>query len=144
MVFRYPVRNFRCPFCGTKMRTEEYKGFEPWVCHGCSAELQFSAAHGSILQFCFIGVALLLLYFAGLRDWWLAITVIPTGFILTFIFTVPLDRILPRRLEPYCPPPWKKDRFVENGILTLFPHEQVESDKSKEADQSDDDVPKDS
>ena len=22
MILRYPVRNFRCPFCGTKMRTE--------------------------------------------------------------------------------------------------------------------------
>ena len=141
MILRYPVRKFQCPYCGTSMRTEDYNYLKPWVCPGCSAELQFSEAHGSILTFCFMGVALLLLYLVGLRGWQLAIAVIPAGFILTFIFTVPLDRILPRRLEPYCPPPspptlpWKEEKYT-----TLFPREDSNVDKPKQADQSNDDM----
>ena len=145
MILQYPVRNFRCPFCGAKMRTEEYKYLKPWVCQSCSAELQFSAANGRILTFCFIGVALLLLYLMGLRGWQLALAVIPAGFILTFIFTVPLDRILPRRLEPFCPPPplpplpWTDEKFT-----TLFPHEDSNGDKPNQSDQSEVETPKDS
>jgi hypothetical protein len=128
------------------MPTEEYKYLKPWVCPGCSAELQFSEAHGSILQYCFIGIALLLLYLVGLRSWQLAIAVIPAGIILTFIFTGPLDRILPRRLELYSPPPWKRnkeeDRFVEDKFVTLFPREDVDGDKAKKPDQAEDEPTK--
>jgi hypothetical protein len=79
MVIRYPVRNFRCPFCGAKMPTEEYKGWKPWKCPGCSAELQFSQADGFILQLCFLGLALLLLYLLGLRGWQLGVGTVLLG-----------------------------------------------------------------
>jgi hypothetical protein len=124
---RYPVRNFKCPFCGERMPTQEYKGWKPWVCPGCSAELQFSEAHGSILQLCFFVVALFSLYLMGIRGWQLAVGTVLAGFVLAVIFGAPLDRILPPRLEPYKPSPWKQEKSV-----TLFPYKDVNSDTADE------------
>jgi hypothetical protein len=122
------------------MYTEEYKGWKPWVCHGCSAELQFSAADGSILQLCFLVVALLVLYLLGVRGWHLVLGTVIGGFLAAFVFGAPLDRIMPRRLEPFRPPPWDEGpKFV-----TLFPHEDSNGDKPKHADQSEAETPKDS
>jgi hypothetical protein len=139
MYLRYPVRNFRCPFCGTKMQTEEYKGWKPWICHGCSAELQFSQAQGAILQLCFFGVALVSLYLLGLRGWQLLGAALLAGIILTLILTGPLDRIFPRRLEPFHPPPWKK-----NKSTTIPPAENIDSDGPIRKSQSVDEPRKDS
>jgi hypothetical protein len=133
------------------MRTEEYKGWKPWVCPGCSAELQFSEADGSNRQLCFIGIALLSLYLLGLRSWQLAVGGVLAGFALALMLGAPLDRIFPRRLEPFAPPPWKKnkeddkekDRFVEGKFVTLFPREDSNVDKPKQADQSGDRPPTD-
>jgi hypothetical protein len=127
------------------MHTEEYKGWKPWVCHGCYAELQFSQADGSILQLCFFGVALLVLYLLGLRGWHLVLGTFIGGFLAAFVLGAPLDRIIPRRLEPYSPlpplptPPWKDEKYT-----TLFPREHVDSDNPKQADQSGDEPPVDS
>ncbi len=118
------------------MPTETYKGWEPWKCPGCARELQFSEAHGWIVQLCFFGVALLSLYLCGLRGWQLFVAAVLAGSFLTLVLTGPLDRIAPPRLEPYRPPPWKEDKFT-----TLFPHERVDSDKPKEAGQPGDEPP---
>jgi hypothetical protein len=130
------------------MPTEEYNSWKPWVCPGCSAELQFSKAQGSIMQLYFFGIALLLLYLVGVRGWQLAVGTVLLGFALAFVLSGPLTRILPPRLEPFAPPPWKKDKetdkFVEDGLMTLFPHERAGSDKPKQADQSEEDMPRDS
>jgi phage FluMu protein Com len=142
MVFRYPVRNFRCPFCGAKMRTEEYKGWKPWKCPGCSAELQFSKAHGAIVQLCFFGVALVFLYLQGFRGWQLGGITVLGGGLLALMLYGPLTKILPPRLELYrqpLPPPWKAEKFT-----TIFPHESIDSVKSKQTDHSNGDMPRDS
>jgi len=109
------------------MPTEEYKGWQPWKCPGCSAELQFSEAHGCILQLCFFAIALLALYLFGLRGWQLAVGTILVGFGLAVMLGAPLDRILPRRLELYHPPPWKQD-----GFATRPPDGHVDSDNPKQ------------
>ena len=124
MYIRYPQRNFECPFCGARMPTEEYKGWKPWICPGCSAQLQFSEAHGCILQLCLFAVALISLYLLGLRGWQLAVGTALTGFALAVVLGAPLDRILPRRLEPYRPLPWKQDKSV-----SLLPHDRVDSEE---------------
>jgi hypothetical protein len=116
------------------MRTEEYKGWKPWVCHGCSAELQFSAADGSIEQLCIFGVALLVLYLLGVRGWHLVLGTLIGGFLAAVALVVPLDRVLPRRLEPFRPPPWDEGP----KFTTLFLHEDSNGDKPKRADQSQD------
>ena len=139
MYIRYPVRNFRCPFCGAKVPTEQYGGWEPWKCPGCAGELQFSEAYGWIAQLCFFGVPLLTLYLLGLRGWQLFGAVVLAGSFLTVVFIGPLHRIVPPRLEPYRPPPWKENKFT-----TLFPRERVDSDKPKEAGRPGDESPKDS
>ena len=145
MIIQYPVRNFRCPFCGAKMYTEEYKGWKPWVCHGCSAELQFSAADGSMLQLCFLVVVFVVLYLLGIRGWHLVAGTFIGGFLAAFVLTVPLDRILPRRLEPFRPPPplptppWKNERYT-----TLFPRDNVDFDEGTQPGQSKDEGSKDS
>jgi hypothetical protein len=139
MYIRYPVRNFRCPFCGAKMPTETYEGWKPWKCPGCARELQFSEAYSWIVLLCFFAVALLSLYLLGLRGWQLFVTVVLAGFFLTLVLTGPLHRIAPPRLEPYRPPPWKENKFV-----TLFPRERVDSDEPKEAGQPGDEPRKDS
>jgi len=138
MYLRYPVRNFRCPFCGARMRTEEYKGWKPWVCPGCSKQLQFSTFQGCVVQLLFLGVALLALYLLGLRGWQLFGAALLGAFVLTVVLIGPLDRVLPRRLEPYRPPPWKQPRFV-----TLFPDGSVQSDERKQGSQVADERPKD-
>lgn len=98
------------------MLTEEYRGWKPWKCHGCSAELQFSAAYLRTVQLGFLLVVLLFLYITGFRGWQLFGGTIFLGLALT-VFVGPLTRVLPPKLERYCPPPWKTDKFV-----TLFPH----------------------
>ena len=111
------------------MLTEQYKGWKPWVCSGCSAELQFSESHDLTLQLCFFGIALLPLYLLGVRGWQLAVGIVLVGFALAFVLGGPLTRILPPRLEPYrpLPPlPWK-----ESNVTTLFPREHVDSDNPK-------------
>lgn len=106
MQIRYPVRNFRCPFCGVKMPTEEYRGGKPWICPGCSQGLQFSRTHGCLVQLCFLGVALIVLYFLGMRGWELFVGALLCGGVLAMVFIGPLDRLIPRRLESYRPPEW--------------------------------------
>lgn len=140
MVIRYPVRNFRCPFCGAKMPTEQYNGWKPWKCPGCSAELQFSQVYGQIVQLCFFGVALLILYLLGLRGWKLFGAVVLAGPLLTIIFIGPLGRIVPPQLEPYSPQPsspWKQPKFV-----TLFPRENADGNKPNKADRPENEPPK--
>jgi hypothetical protein len=145
MILQYPVRNFRCPFCGAKMYTEEYKGWKPWVCHGCSAELQFSEADGSILQLCFLVVVFVVLYLLGIRGWHLVAGTFIGGFLAAVVLGAPLDRIMPRRLEPFRPlpplptPPWKDEKYT-----TLFPREQIHSDNSTQPGQGEHETPKDS
>ena len=79
------------------MYTEEYKGWKPWVCHGCSAELQFSDAYGWVVQLCLFGVALLALYLLGFRGWKLFGATVLAGSLLTVVLIGPLGRILPPR-----------------------------------------------
>jgi len=124
MYIRYPVRNFKCPFCGTRMPTEEYRGWKPWKCPGCSAALQFSEAYGYIVQVCFFGVALLSLSLLGLRGWRLVGAVVLAGSLLTVVLTGPLHRVIPPPLEPYRPPAWKRDR--DHKFVTLFPRGQAD------------------
>jgi hypothetical protein len=134
MYLRYPVRNFRCPFCGAKMPTEEYKGWKPWTCPGCSQDLQFSRTHGCLVQLCFLGVALIILYFLGLRGWELFVGALLGGGVLAVVFIGPLDRVIPRGLEPYRPAEWTRWRSRSakgKSALDLFPDEDVEADNSK-------------
>ena len=145
MYFRYPARNFRCLFCGAKMPTEQYKALEPWTCPGCSRELQFSEAQGYIVQLCFFGVALLCLYLLGLRDWQLLGAAILSSFILTMVFIGPLDRIFPRRLEPFRPPPWKVKKSAATFpalSTTIFPTLRDDAGMPKQESQSGDEPPK--
>jgi hypothetical protein len=130
MYIRYPVRNFRCPFCGARVPTETYKGWKPWICPGCSAELQFSAAYGQTTPLVFFAVALLPLYTVGFRGWQLFGTAILLGLVLMALFLGPLERVLPPKLEAYRPPPWKKekDRFV-----TLFPRGMPDPERPNDA-----------
>lgn len=133
MYFRYPVRNFRCPFCGAKMPTEQYKGWKPWICPGCSQELQFSETYGWVVQLFFLGVALLLLYLLGFRGWQLLGFTAVAGFLLTVIFIGPLGRIIPPRLESYRPrewPHWRSSAPSDGSILQLFPREDIKIDES--------------
>ena len=109
------------------MPTEQYRGFKPWTCPGCSQELQFSKAHGCIVQVCFFGLALLSLYLLGLRSWQLIGAALLLGAVLTVVLIGPLGRLFPPQLEPYRPPPWKEDKFV-----TLFPRNRVHPDQGKQ------------
>ena len=102
------------------MPTEEYKGWKPWVCRGCSRELQFSERYGSILQLLCLGVALVSLYLLGFRGWRLALLTIVTGAVLAIVLGGPLGRILPPKLEPYRPPPWRyPSRPADGSTLGL-------------------------
>src|SRR5215471_14624974 len=94
MYIRYPARNFKCPFCGTKLPTDEYRGWKPWLCPGCSAKLQFSDSYGWIVQLAFFMAALL------------------SAFLLTVLLIEPLTAIFPPGLEAYRVPPWKQEKFV--------------------------------
>ena len=118
MYIRYPVRNFKCPFCGARVPTETYRGWKPWKCPGCSAELQFSAAYCQILPLVFFAMALLFLFITGFRSWQLLVGAIFLGFVLTMLLTGPLTRVLPPKLERYRPPAWKRKK---NKFVTLFP-----------------------
>ena len=112
MYFLYPIRNFKCPFCGQRMPTETYKGWRPWTCPNCSRELQFSDTYGWIVQLVFFMAALFILYFVGLRSWALAGASVLSAFVLTVLLIGPLTRILPPRLEAYRAPPWKQETLV--------------------------------
>ena len=124
MYIRYPIRNFRCPFCGARVPTETYIGWKPWKCPGCSAELQFSAAYGQIVQLVALVVVLLFLCLTGLRGWQLFFATILLGFVLAVLLFLPFTRVLPPKLETYRPPPWKEDKFV-----TLFPRGVVDPER---------------
>jgi len=140
MYIPYPIRNFKCPFCGARMPTEEYKGWKPWKCPGCSAELQFSAAYGQIFPLvCFV-VALLFLYITGFRSWQLFVAAIFLGFVLDILLFLPVTRVLPPRLETYRPPPWKKKR---DKFVTLFPRGVVDPERPEGAAQSGQEPPSD-
>ena len=140
MYIAYPVRNFRCPFCGARMPTETYKGWQPWKCPDCARDLQFSEAYGWIVQLVFFLFSLSSLYFFGFRGWQLFGAAIVAAFALTVLFVGPLHRVIPPRLEAYRPPPWK-----ENKYLTLFPGEHADScDEPRESNPVEDSSPKSS
>jgi hypothetical protein len=106
MYIRYPVRNFRCPSCGARMPTEQYRGWRPWVCPNCSQEWQFSKMHGSVVQLCSWVLVFIALYAMGFRGWGLFLLAFFGGVAVTVVFGAPLDRIIPPRLEQYEAPFW--------------------------------------
>ncbi len=106
MYFRYPERNFRCPACGAKMPTEQIRAYKPWVCPGCSQEWQFSEMHGSLVQLGSWALVFIVFYAMGSRGWPLFLVTLLGGLALAIVVAGPLDRILPRRLEPYKAPFW--------------------------------------
>lgn len=110
MYIRYPQRNFRCPSCGTKMPTEQYRGGRPWICPSCSQEWQFSKTQGSVVQLCSWVVVFIGLYAIGFRRWELFLLAFVGGVVLTVILAGPLDRIIPPRLEAYEAPYWAMPR----------------------------------
>lgn len=130
MYLRYPVRNFKCPFCGTKMPTETFRGWDPWTCPGCSRALQFSKTHGSIVQLCLFGVAFVGLYSMGVVGWHLAVGTLFAGLALAVVLAGPLDRVIPPRLEPYQAPFWKQGK--QENYLGLFSDERSDSEHEKE------------
>src|SRR6185369_12679165 len=134
MYIPYPVRNFKCPFCHTKMPTETFRAWEPWTCAGCSRALQFSKTHGSVLQLCMFGVALLCLYSMGVVGWHLAVGTILAGLVLAVVLAGPLDRVIPPRLEPYEAPFWNQTK--QGKYLRLFVDESIDSDGGKKTDSS--------
>ena len=131
MYIRYPVRNFHCPFCGARMPTEEYRGWKPWVCPGCSRELQFSTREGCLVQLCFFALALLALYIYGLRNWQLFAGGVALGAVLTVVLIGPLGRVLPQHLEPYEPPVWQQPKLPKYTTLSL--HDAENSDTSEQS-----------
>jgi hypothetical protein len=134
MFIQYPARNFKCPFCGEKMPTQEYKAWQPWNCPGCSAKLQFSEAYGWVVQLCFLGMALLLLYLLGLRGWQLAVVGVLAGSLLTLVLIGPLHRIMPPSLEAYRPPAWRRD----NPSISKVRHGSAESNQPQHSDDAND------
>ena len=106
MYIRYPVRNFRCPSCGAKMPTEQYRGWRPWVCPSCSQEWQFSKMHGSVVQLCSWVLVFIALYAMGFRSWGLFLLAFLGGLALVIVLAGPLDRVIPPRLEQYEAPFW--------------------------------------
>jgi hypothetical protein len=120
------------------MPTEEYRFMQPWVCPGCSQELQFSKAHGCVLQLCFFAAALLCLYWLGVRGWQLLAGAVLGESLLTIALLAPLDRIIPRKLEPYDAPPWKQDNFTAK-FTTIFPAGRIEPEEDEQPVQHPDD-----
>ena len=133
MYIRYPVRNFKCPFCGTKMPTETFRASEPWICTGCSEALQFLQTHRSVVQLCMFGVALLGLYSAGVAGWHLAVGTILAGLVLNIVLAGPLDRVVPPPLEPYEAPFWKQGKQDKYGRLHLDERIEPEGDKQDDS-----------
>lgn len=119
MDIRYPERNFRCPACGAKMPTEQLKAFKPWVCPGCSQEWQFSEMHDVIVQLCLWGLVFIVLYGMGSRGWGLFLLTLFGGLALAIVVAGPLDRVLPRRLEPYKAPFWTQASGAPRGKSVL-------------------------
>jgi hypothetical protein len=133
MHIRYPVRNFRCPSCGARMPTEQYRGWRPWVCPGCSQEWQFSKMHGSLIQLCSWMLVFIALYAMGYRGWGLFLLAFFGGVALTVALGAPLDRVIPRRLEPYEAPFWARSSEGTRGksVLGLSDGENATGDSQK-------------
>ena len=122
----YPVRNFRCPFCGARVPTEQYRGGRPWVCPGCSRPLQFSATYEKFLSYGALGTSFLCCYLLGLWGWQLIIASLVIWFPLLFIFIGIFHRFVPPRLEAY-----------EGSVLTLFPPPGADSEQGEPEDGKD-------
>ncbi len=106
MYIRYPKSNFRCPACGAKMPTEQFRGWRPWVCPGCSQEWQFSEMYGSVVQLCSWVLVFIVLYAMGSRGWGLFLLTLFGGVALTILVGGPLNQVIPPRLELYEAPFW--------------------------------------
>lgn len=119
MYIRYPVRNFRCPSCGVRMPTEQYRGARPWVCPSCSQQWQFSKTHGSVVQLCSWVLVFIALYAIGFRGWELFLLAFVGGVALTVVLAGPLDRIIPPRLEQYEAPFWALPSGGTKSVLGL-------------------------
>jgi len=130
MYIRYPERNFRCPSCGARMPTEQYKGWRPWVCPNCSQEWQFSKMYGCVVQVCCWVLAFIALYEIGFRGWGLFLLTFLVGLPLT-ILGPPLHRVIPPRLEPYEAPFWALASGGTRGksILNLSDGQNASGDR---------------
>lgn len=141
MYIRYPVRNFRCPSCGTRMPTEQFRAGRPWICPGCSQGWQTSKTHGSVVLLCFWLLAFLGLYVVGFRGWQLFLLAFIGGVVLTVILAGPLDRIIPPRLEAYEAPFWALPRIGRESVLGLS-QDQNENGNSQNIERPDRPEPK--
>jgi hypothetical protein len=98
----YPERNFRCPACGHKMRTEEYRAFSPWVCRRCGEQLQFSRAYGAIQTWGTLLLSLAICYLFRLSGWEFVLIAVIIWPVLLFLSNS-VHRVVPPRLERYRP-----------------------------------------
>lgn len=142
MYIRYPVRNFRCPSCGARMPTEQFRGWRPWVCPNCSQEWQFSEMYETVVQLCCWVLAFIALYAMGFRSWGLFLWAFFGGIALT-ILGPPLHRVLPPRLEPYKAPFWAASgRRRGKSVLGLSDEGQNASGDSQNIEPRDQAEPK--
>lgn len=135
----------KCPFCNATLDNNKLRAGKPLVCPSCSASLQPSSRQGNIGGLAALAIAICICYWFGLRGLWLFVAPViawfPVYLACMFVFT----RIVPPQFETYSPPPplppppWKEPKFV-----TLFPREDADDDKSKKADRTEDEPPKES
>ncbi len=142
MYIRYPERNFRCPACGAKMPTEQFRGFKPWICPGCSQEWQFSEMHDVMLQLCSWVLVFVVLYAMGSRGWGLFFLTLFGGVALAIVVAGPLDRVIPRRLEPYEAPFWAARGKSVLGLSDEGQNARGDSQNIEPPDQSDPKTPR--
>ena len=128
MYIRYPVRNFRCPSCGARMPTEQYRGWVPWVCPSCSQEWKFSRKYGVTVQLCCWVLMFIALYAMGFRGWVLFPMAFLGGVALTVVIGGPLGRIIPPPLEPYEVPFWAVPKGSGKSVLGLSDEQDASGD----------------
>ena len=121
-LFEYPIRDFRCPACGTKMETREYRALTPWVCRRCGEQLQFSRFYGnvSVLSVTVISFLFALLAYMLELPWWQSLVAgVVMWFAGIFVVVPALGKIIPPALERYRP---LGSGLGSHSPTTLFPH----------------------
>jgi hypothetical protein len=89
--------------------------------------------HGSLIQLCSWMLVFIALYAMGYRGWGLFLLAFFGGVALTVALGAPLDRVIPRRLEPYEAPFWARSSEGTRGksVLGLSDGENATGDSQK-------------
>ena len=92
----------KCPYCGATKSNRQFHAWQPWICPGCSRQLQISQKYLLLTALSAAALSAGICFLAGLRGLNLLVGAVALLIPMDLGCIYLRNRFLPLRLEPYA------------------------------------------